>query len=125
MFSPEKRQRATGLGAFNPKGPFETKLFINGEFVDSKLGKTFPTVDPATEEIITHVQEASTQDVDIAVAAAKAAFEDGSEWRQLPGSGRRDLLLKLAQAIEDNSEYLSKLESLDNVKPWKNAAYSA
>merc|ERR1719240_2556694 len=87
--------QAKGLGAFNPKGPFETKLFINGEFVNSKSGKTFPTVDPATEEIIANVQEASAKDVDIAVAAAKAAFEPGSEWRSLNASDRRDLLLKL------------------------------
>jgi hypothetical protein len=53
------------------------KLFINNEFVDAKSGRTFPTYNPATEELITHVQEADKEDVDLAVAAARKAFEIG------------------------------------------------
>lgn len=119
-------RRAGSLGAFpGPQGPFESRLFINNEFVNAAAGKTFETVNPATEAVISQVQSAEKADVDIAVAAAKAAFEEGSAWREMPSSGRRNCLLKLAQSIEDNTEYLSALESLDNGKPFKNAAYSA
>lgn len=105
------------LGAFDPKGPFETRLFINGEFVNSKSGKTFPTVDPATEEVMCHVQEALAEDIDAAVAAARAAFP---AWSATNGSYRRDLMLKLASLIEENRVYLAQLESLDNGKPCAN-----
>eukprot|EP00612_Vaucheria_litorea_P006271 CAMPEP_0171481574 /NCGR_PEP_ID=MMETSP0946-20130122/6856_1 /TAXON_ID=109269 /ORGANISM="Vaucheria litorea, Strain CCMP2940" /LENGTH=85 /DNA_ID=CAMNT_0012013231 /DNA_START=64 /DNA_END=317 /DNA_ORIENTATION=+ len=74
----------------------ETRLFINNEFVDATSGKSFATVNPATEETITEVGEASQDDVDKAVKAAKAAFKIGSKWRSLSGADRRDLLLKLA-----------------------------
>mmetsp|Transcript_10423 Transcript_10423/g.19165 ORF Transcript_10423/g.19165 Transcript_10423/m.19165 type:complete len:510 (-) Transcript_10423:193-1722(-) len=121
-----KRARTGGsLGIFSPEGPFQTKLFINNKFVKSKSGKTFKTIDPATEKVIAKVQSANAEDVDIAVAAARAAFEEDSEWRKMDATKRRDLLWALAQAIEENMEYLSKLESLDNGKPWKNAAYSS
>lgn len=67
----------------------ETRLFINNEFVNSASGKTFATVNPATEEVICNVQEALAEDVDKAVAAAKAAFEIGSTWRSMDATGRR------------------------------------
>lgn len=95
----------------------ETRLFINNEFVNSTSGKTFDTVNPATEEVICSVHEADAADVDIAVKAAKDAFALGSKWRSTSGAQRRDLLLKLADLIERDAEYLSNLESLDNGKP--------
>lgn len=67
----------------------ETGLFINNEFVYSESGKTFDTINPATEEVICSVQEALDADVDKAVAAAKAAFEIGSPWRTMDATGRR------------------------------------
>ena len=99
------------------KTKIETRLFINNQFVDSLSGKTFPTVDPATEAVICQVQEADAADVDLAVAAAKKAFTLGAPWRSLDGSGRRDLLLKLADLIERDRDYLEELEALDNGKP--------
>ena len=99
------------------KSKIETRLFINDEFVNSVSGKTFPTVDPATEEVICQVQEADKADADLAVAAAKAAFELGSPWRSMDATGRRDLLLKLADLIERDRQYLEVLEALDNGKP--------
>ena len=51
--------------------------FINGEWVDSKSAKTFPVYDPSTEEAIAQVPDATSDDVNYAVAAAKAAFEEG------------------------------------------------
>jgi len=95
----------------------ETRLFINNEFVNSVAGKTFETVNPATEEVVCSVQEAGPEDVDKAVAAAKAAFEVGSPWRNLNGSDRRDLMLKLADLIERDRAFLEVLEALDNGKP--------
>ena len=76
--------------------------------------------------MIAQVEEALQDDVDIAVAAAKAAFNDGQgEYPSMNHSARRDLMLKFAQLVEDNSDYLAALESLDNGKPFSNAAYSA
>ncbi|KAL7465952.1 hypothetical protein ACHAXS_006262, partial [Conticribra weissflogii] len=95
----------------------ETRLFINNEFVNSVSGKTFETINPATEEVICSVQEAGPEDVDKAVAAAKAAFEVGSPWRNLNGSDRRDLMLKLADLIERDRTFLEVLEAMDNGKP--------
>lgn len=95
----------------------ETRLFINNEFVNSAAGKTFPTVNPATEEVICEVQEADAADVDKAVAAATEAFKIGSPWREMNASGRRDLMLKLADLIERDRAYLEQLEALDNGKP--------
>jgi len=53
------------------------QMFINGEFVANRSAKTFPVYDPSTEEVIAQVPDASDDDVNRAVAAAKAAFEDG------------------------------------------------
>ncbi|KAI8571008.1 hypothetical protein RHMOL_Rhmol01G0083100 [Rhododendron molle] len=62
-----------------------TKLFINGEFVDSISGKTFETISPRTGEVITRVAEGDREDVDLAVKAARDAFDNGP-WPRLPGS---------------------------------------
>jgi len=92
----------------------ETTLFINNEFVAAKSGKKFPTVNPATEEVITEVDEAGQEDVNTAVAAAKTAFKT---WRKSNGCDRRDMLLKLADLVEKHRGQLAELESLDNGKP--------
>jgi hypothetical protein len=65
----EQRNKYPATNATMPLDPstFETRLFINNEFVPSKSGKTFPTVNPATEEVITRVHEADAADVDVAV----------------------------------------------------------
>lgn len=95
----------------------ETRLFINNEFVNSESGRTFSTVNPATEKVICDVQEADAVDVDKAVAAAKTAFALGSPWRSMDGSERGRLLHKLADLIERDASYLEELEALDNGKP--------
>ncbi|KAJ8980941.1 hypothetical protein NQ317_000951 [Molorchus minor] len=93
-----------------------TNLFINNEFVDAVSKKTFPVINPATEKIITNVAEADKADVDIAVAAAKAAFARKSEWRKLDASARGRLLDKLADLMERDAEELAKLEALESGK---------
>lgn len=94
--------------------PLRTQLFIGGKWVDSKAGKTFETVNPADESVIASVQEAGAEDVDLAVQAASAAFKG---WKQSDGSTRRNLLLKLADLIEQNRDRLAEVESMDNGKP--------
>lgn len=75
-----------------------------------------PVINPATAEKVAEVDEGSKEDVDIAVAAAKKAFELGSEWRTMDASARGRLLHKLADAIEAHKEYIASLETLDNGK---------
>lgn len=92
------------------------QLFINNEFVNAKSGKTFVTTNPATGEKICDVAEADTVDVELAVAAAEAAFAPNSEWRKMDASARGKLLNKLADLIQRDVKVLAKLESLDNGK---------
>lgn len=98
-----------------------TKLFINNEFVDSVSKKTFATLNPCTGEKIADVAEGDKADIDIAVAAAKAAFARNSEWSKTSPSQRGVLLNKLADVFEKNADELAKLESLDNGKTYTNA----
>ncbi|BHF57099.1 hypothetical protein SprV_0100004000 [Sparganum proliferum] len=94
-----------------------TQLFINNEYVNSSSGKTFETIDPSTEGVICHVQEGDAADIDKAVKAAKKAFALNSPWRTMNASERGRLLLVLADLIEENSDYIASLESMDNGKP--------
>ncbi|KKK20570.1 aldehyde dehydrogenase [Aspergillus ochraceoroseus] len=89
-------------------------LFINNEFVKGSEGKTFETINPTSEKPIIAVHEANEKDVDIAVAAARAAFE--GPWRQVTPSERGLLLYKLADLMERDSDTLAAIESLDNGK---------
>src|SRR5438034_2271711 len=86
-------------------------LFIDGKWVDSVSGKTFPTVNPATGETICQVAEADKADVDKAVKAARKAF-DGGPWSKMNASERGQLIHKLADLIEKNQEELATLELL-------------
>jgi len=100
---------------------YETRLFIDGEFVPSKSGAVFPTVNPATEQVICNVSEAKEEDVDAAVDAAARAFAPAAPWRTMGGPARRDLIMKLAELIERDANALAYLESLDNGKPFSGA----
>ncbi|KAJ9442147.1 Aldehyde dehydrogenase family 2 member B4 [Diplonema papillatum] len=92
----------------------ETGLFIGGEFVKSRSGKTFTTEDPATGKPICEVQEAHEEDVNDAVQAANDAFY--GEWGATGGYHRSRLMNKLADLMERNAGELAALESLDNGK---------
>jgi len=94
------------------------KIFINNEFVDAVSGKTFTTIDPTTEKVIIEVAEGDKADVDIAVKAANDAFRLGSPWRTMDATGRQNCLLKLADLIERDRNYIASLETLDNGKPF-------
>ena len=92
------------------------RLLIDGEWKDAKSGKTFAVLDPATGQQITQVAEADAADVDLAVAAARRAFEAGA-WARMKPSERGQLLLRIAALMEANADELAELESLDNGKP--------
>src|ERR1700724_3527097 len=94
-----------------------TNLLINGQWVNSASGKTFPTINPATGEELARIAEADAADVDKAVAAARAACEKGA-WRKMTASQRGNLMYKLADLIEKNLDELAQLEALDNGKPY-------
>ena len=100
----------------------QTKLYIDGEFVDAESGKTFATLNPATGDVLAQVAEADKADVDKAVAAARRAFESGP-YPKMSARDRGHLLAKLAQLINDNADELALLESLDNGKPITEARY--
>lgn len=94
----------------------DQKMLIGGKWVTSVSGKTFPTLNPATGETICNVAEGDKADIDLAVKAARQAFETGP-WPKMNPSDRGRLLHKLADAIEEHSNELAALESLDNGKP--------
>ncbi len=91
------------------------RLLIGGERPEAADGRTFETVDPSTGQPIAEVAQAGAEDVDRAVQAARAAFE--GKWRKLPAAARTQLMLKLADLVEQNADELAQLESLDNGKP--------
>ncbi|ODT18145.1 MAG: betaine-aldehyde dehydrogenase [Kaistia sp. SCN 65-12] len=92
------------------------RLLIDGKLVAAASGKTFPVYNPATGQIVAQVPEADRQDVDMAVKAARRAFDDGT-WARVKPNERSRLLWKLADLIEKNLEEFAELESLDNGKP--------
>lgn len=97
-------------------------MLIDGGWVEATGGVTKETIDPATGRRLGLVASAGVDDLNLAVAAAKRAFE-GSEWRGLTPAARGKLLWKLADLIEENAEELARLESLDNGKPYMHALY--
>ncbi|WP_068775510.1 aldehyde dehydrogenase family protein [Paenibacillus sp. FJAT-26967] len=92
------------------------RLFIDGDFVDSVYGRTFTTPNPATGDILAIVSEAVEEDIDLAVQAARRAFDHGP-WTKMSSADRSRLIYRLAELIEDNLEELAQLETLDNGKP--------
>ena len=97
----------------------QTKLLINNRWVASVSGKTFATINPATGEEICQVAEADAADVNLAVKAARAAFDAKAPWRRMSAAERGRLLNRLADLIEKHADELAKLESLDNGKPYR------
>lgn len=97
-----------------------TGLFINNEFVESINKKTIESVNPSTGEINGSVYAAESEDVDVAVAAARAAFK---LWRKSTGVERGDLLFKMVALMEQELEILSDIEAWDSGKPRDSNAY--
>ncbi|ESW24811.1 hypothetical protein PHAVU_004G162200 [Phaseolus vulgaris] len=98
--------------SFNTPSIKFTKLFINGQFVHSLSGKEFETIDPRTEEVIAKIAEGGKEDIDVAVKAARAAFDHGP-WPRMPGAERARIMMKWADLIEQNIDEIAALEALD------------
>jgi aldehyde dehydrogenase (NAD+) len=93
-----------------------TQLLIGGRFQDALSGKTFATINPATEEVLAEVAEADAPDVDAAVKAARAAFNK-KDWRNMAARDRSKLLWKLGDLIMQYADELALMETMDNGKP--------
>ncbi|MFC5080979.1 Aldehyde dehydrogenase PuuC [Vibrio thalassae] len=99
---------------------FRTQAFINGHFVDSASGETFEIINPATGHLLAHVARCTDQDVELAVRAARQAFEN-RVWCGLPPAERKAILLNYAKLIDEHKEEFALLESLDMGKPISDA----
>ncbi|OXM66841.1 aldehyde dehydrogenase family protein [Amycolatopsis vastitatis] len=106
--APESRAIANLKDSYKP--------FVDGEFVDGS-GEPLKTINPATEEVLAEVGTASKSDVDIAVKAARKAYN--GVWSKMPGTERAKYLFRIARLIQERSRELAVLESLDNGKPIK------
>lgn len=93
-----------------------TRPFVNGTYLQTKAGHAFKSINPATGEILAELEGCSLQDVDTAVAVAKATFESGI-WSQKHPSERKAVLLRFADLIRANLHELAVMESLDSGKP--------
>tara|TARA_R110002096_G_scaffold434321_2_gene655540 strand:+ start:19819 stop:21321 length:1503 start_codon:yes stop_codon:yes gene_type:complete len=91
------------------------KMLLNGQWTDSASGKTFDTLDPSTGKLIVKVAEGDKEDIDRAVKAARAAFDDGP-WSNMNPTSRERCMHRLADLMEEHADTLSELEALDNGK---------
>jgi phenylacetaldehyde dehydrogenase len=92
------------------------QLFIDGQLVDAKSGKTFDTVNPATGEKLATIAEGGAADIDLAVRAARRAFDDGP-WGRMTPSERGRIIWRIGDLISEHLEEFAELETLDNGKP--------
>ncbi|HRI40219.1 MAG TPA: aldehyde dehydrogenase family protein, partial [Bacteroidia bacterium] len=90
-------------------------LFIDGKFVAPKSGKYFDTINPATEVKLAAVAEAGTEDVDIAVKAARKSYEQ--VWSKLPARERGKYIFRIARIMQERARELAVIESMDGGKP--------
>jgi len=95
---------------------YRNQCFIGGSFVDAVSGKTFDCVSPIDGKVLTRVAEGDAADADRAVAAARAAFEDG-RWSRMAPARRKKVLLRWADLLEQRASELALLETLDMGKP--------
>jgi aldehyde dehydrogenase (NAD+) len=92
-------------------------LFVGGAFVEPKSGRYFPTINPATEGVLAEVAEAGEEDVELAVTAARGAYETG--WRDMPGSERAKYLYRIARQLQERAREFAVLETMNGGKPIK------
>jgi len=95
---------------------FRNQAFINGRYVNAVSGESFACVSPIDGQTLTHVAACDAADIDLAVSAARQAFENGT-WRTAAPVERKRVLLKFADLIEANKDELALLETLDMGKP--------
>lgn len=99
----------------------KNKTYINGDWIEGTSGKTLQSINPATGEVIAELQENSIEDVKKAIAAAKESFYVTREWRDMDVQSRSDVLLRIADMVEEELEEIAKIESMDNGKPLREA----
>src|SRR5262245_23404281 len=92
------------------------QLFIGGQWVDAASGETFATPNPATGDPLATIASGGPEDIDRAVRAARAAFDDGP-WGRMTPSERGRIVWRIGDLILEHAEELAQLESLDNGKP--------
>ena len=92
------------------------QLLIDGKWLSAKSEKTFDVFDPATDQVVAAVAEGDAADVELAVAAARKAFDSGP-WSKMTASERGRLIWKIGDLIEANADQLAQMETLDNGKP--------
>jgi phenylacetaldehyde dehydrogenase len=109
--TPLQMQDAVSQFLANPK-----KILIDGKWVAAVSGKTFDSIDPATGEVLARVAEGDEADIDLAVKAARRAFESGP-WSKMTASQRGRVIWKIGDLIEEHTEEFAELETLDNGKP--------
>jgi len=95
---------------------FPTQAFVDGAFRPALSGQTFATTNPATGKVLAQIAACASEDVDVAVSAAKTAFEDG-RWSRLSPNERKHTLLRFADLLEQHGHELAVMESLDSGKP--------
>ncbi|MCD6005412.1 aldehyde dehydrogenase [Halomonas sp. IOP_6] len=95
---------------------FETRAFINGEFVAAADGSTLSSINPATGHVLAEVASCDAQDAELATQAARATFESGV-WSRCHPSKRKRVLLRLAELVETHRDELALLDTLDMGKP--------
>src|ERR1700723_1538990 len=96
------------------------QMLIDGKWVDARSGETFTVEDPATEEIIAHVPAGDKADIDLAVAAARRAFETGP-WSRISPADRSRLVWGLGDLLEQQSDEVGELQAINTGKPVTNA----
>ena len=94
----------------------EFRNCIDGKWQIALSGETFEKKDPATNEVIAHVSKSDAIDVDMAVTAARKAFDE-SPWKKMTGAERQDILLRFADLIDKHREELCQIECLDLGRP--------
>jgi aldehyde dehydrogenase (NAD+) len=121
--SPNTKLDFTGLWEYD-EAPQSTEhveikeqydLFIGGEFVSTEKGKTFDSINPATEEKLTVFAEATKEDIDKAVKAARKAYE--TSWSKLHPKERGKYIFRLARLIQERAREFAVIESMDGGKP--------
>ncbi len=112
---------ASGAGQAKGGSVKQYQAYVNGEFINSKTGKTLPVYDPSTEEVIAEVPDCGAAEVDASVAAARAAFDNG--WSKSTAQERGRVLLRIAEKIRQETPRLAEIETRNSGKPIVEAEY--
>ena len=98
------------------------KMWINGKFVESESGKTYPVYNPATGEEIAQIPVAGNSDIEKAVAAARKAFP---VWSQKSQAERSQMALKISKILREHAKELGEVDTLEHGTPAKLAGFLA